>query len=90
MGSIYSLGRQIVAIFGGILLICAAFLMFKGRIYEASMFYITADIAWIYLAWLSGNIIGAILVLIGGILNFGVFLKMHKGMFVKDLKKKNP
>lgn len=78
-----------MAILGGILLICAALLMFKGKIYEASMLYIAADIAWIYLAWLSSNMIGAALVLIGGILNFGVFLKMHKGMFVKDLKKNN-
>ena len=77
-----------MATIGGLLLICAALLMFYGKIYEASIFYITADIAWVYLAFISGNIIGAGFVLVGGLLNLGVFIKMSQNKFVKNLKVK--
>lgn len=74
---------------GGLILVLAAVLMYNGRIFQASFCYICADFIWIYLAYLTGEYVGTILVLIGTILNIGVFIKMNKGVFVKNLNTAN-
>ena len=43
--------------------------------------------SWFGIALNSGDILGSILVLIGMVLGFCVFLKMNKGVFVKNLRK---
>ena len=46
-----------------------------------------ADACWFGIALNSGDILGSILVLIGMVLGFCVFLKMNKGIFVENLRK---
>lgn len=75
------------SIIGGLLLTLAATLMYKGKIFYASLLYIIADFFWIYLAFQTGEFIGPVLVIIGTLLNIGVFIKMNRGIFVKDLNK---
>ena len=79
---------SVVSIAGGVLLIIAALLMFKGNIYKASVFYLLADISWMFLALTASNYIGFLFVMVGLFLNIGVFLKMHKKEFVKNLNVK--
>jgi len=78
-----------MAVIGGVLLIIAAFLMYQSHIYYASMAYILADFVWISLGYFSGDWIGTILIIIGATLNLGVFIKMHKNTFVRNLKKEH-
>lgn len=75
------------SVVGGLILVLAAILMYRGNIFQASFCYICADFVWIYLAYLTGEYTGTILVIFGTVLNVGVFIKMHKGIFVKNLKK---
>lgn len=70
---------------GGLMLIMAAFLMYKGKIFYASMFYLMADIFWVTLALQASDLQGAVFITMGFLLNLGVFIKMNKGTFVKDL-----
>lgn len=73
------------AIAGGILLMIGSYFVSKGEIYKSVIAFWLADIAWVFLALLSGDIFGSITVFIG--MTFGIiaFLKMHKGEIRKDL-----
>ena len=75
------------AVLGGIFLNIGAFLTYKGKIYEAVLVYLVADICWIIMAWERDDIYGVISIVIG--VTFGVlaFLKMKKGEMNKSLKK---
>ena len=75
-----------VATIGGILLIIASWFTYRGNIYLSIILYFIADICWFIIALNSGDILGSVLVLIGMILGFCVFLKMNRGIFVKSLK----
>jgi len=74
---------------GGIMLIIGAFLMYRGLAIEAILVYFIADTMWAWMSWEKGDLIGFTLVIIGMTLGFGVFLKMHTGLFVKNLRKDN-
>lgn len=75
-----------VATIGGILLILGAWFTYRGNLYLSIILYFIADICWFIISLNSGDILGSILVLIGMVLGFCVFLKMNKGVFVKNLK----
>ncbi len=75
-----------VATIGGILLILGAWFTYKGNIYLSIILYFIADICWFIIALNSGDILGSGLVALGMLLGIGVFLKMNKGVFVKNLK----
>ncbi len=75
------------AIIGGILLIIGAFFVSQGEIFKSVFAYFIADIVWITLAIQAGDIIGAILIIIGGILGIVAFIKMNSGQFHKSIKK---
>lgn len=73
---------------GGILLILGAYFVFKGEIMKSMYMYLTADIVWISLSFMSGDIIGACLIFIGAILGFLAFIKMNNGTFNKTIIRK--
>lgn len=72
---------------GGILLIIGAILISeKGDMYYGSIMYLLADICWIYTSYENGGwSIGTWMVIIGSILGFRTFYKMHKNVYHKDL-----
>ena len=70
----------------GICLIIGAYFTYKGEIFYAVMCYLVADIVWIYLAVLVGDVQGAIFVTIGALLGVGAFLKMRFGKLKRDIK----
>ena len=72
-------------IIGGLLLITGAFLMFQGKIFQSTVFYLVADIIWIYLGFLTGDVIGTLFIGIGALLGLGAFIKMHYGKMHKTL-----
>ena len=76
-----------VATIGGILLILGAWFTYKGNLYLSIILYFIADICWFIIALNSGDTLGSIFVLIGMVLGFCVFIKMNKGIFVKNLRK---
>ena len=73
------------AILGGILLMMGAYYTYKGNIFVAVMIYTVADICWVFIALGAGDMIGSSMVLVGMILSFGTFLKMHTGIMNKTL-----
>lgn len=80
------------SIIGGLLLCIGAYLIFKGKVFKASIFYLFADTIWIYLSYskyINSNsiydLIGLILVITGSILGILAFLKMNKGKMRKTL-----
>ena len=73
------------SIIGGILLILGAYYMFQGNIFRASIFYLTADLIWIVLSYMSGDVLGTSLIVVGALLGLGAFLKMNFGIMKKTL-----
>jgi uncharacterized membrane protein len=76
------------ALVGGILLIIGAFFMYRGLAMYSILTYFLADIAWAVMSYQNKDYIGLLFVIIGMLLGFGVFLKMHTGFFVKNLHTK--
>ena len=74
-----------MSVIGGLLLIFGAYYVFKGYIFKASMFYIVADIVWLYNAFALKDYIGFVLILTGTILGILAFLKMNSGYMSKKL-----
>ena len=75
-----------MAIIGGILLIIASWFTYRGNLFVSIILYFAADLCWFGIAIYTGDYFGGGLVLIGMLLGVGVFLKMNKGVFVKNLK----
>jgi len=75
------------ALIGGLLLVLGAIYMYNGKAMYSILIYFLADIMWAIMAWRTEDILGFIVVCIGMILGLGVFLKMHLGLFVKELDK---
>ncbi len=75
------------AVIGGILLNLGAFLTYKGKIYEAVIVYLFADICWIIMAYERDDFWGVVSIIVG--VSFGVlaFLKMRSGEMSKSIKK---
>ena len=74
-----------MATIGGIFLIIGALFTFKGKINYAIMSYFIADIAWVFLAYNTGDTQGTIFVAIGMALGLGAFIKMNLGIMRKNL-----
>ncbi len=75
------------AIIGGILLNIGAFLTFRGKIYQAVVVYIAADICWVVLAYQHNDWWGVLLIAIGTMFGFLAFVKMQQGVMHKTLTK---
>jgi len=73
------------AVLGGLLLNVGAFLTFRGKIYEAVVVYLFADICWIIMAYERDDFWGVFSIIVG--VSFGVlaFLKMKNGKMNKSL-----
>ncbi len=76
------------ALVGGILLVLGAVFMYRGLAMYSVLTYALADICWLVISIQVGDILGGILILIGLILGILVYIKMNKGIFVKDLHNK--
>ena len=63
------------AIAGGILLNIGAYLTYRGRIYEAVIVYLLADLCWIAMAWQRSDRLGMLFIGVGMLLGFLAFLK---------------
>ena len=76
-------------LFGGIFLILGAFSLWLGRLRLSVFFYFIADLCWVFLAYENNDIFGAVVIIIGMLFGFLVWLKSTFGIFVKDLRVKN-
>ncbi len=77
------------AILGGILLNIGAFLTYKGKIYQAVVSYLFADLCWIIMAYEKQDYIGAVFIIIGTTFGFLAYLKMKNGKMNKSLNKED-
>ncbi len=75
------------AILGGILLSIGAFLTYKGKIYQAVIIYLFADLCWIIMAYEKSDYVGSIFIIIGTVFGFLAYLKMRNGEMNKSLNK---
>ena len=73
------------AVIGGIFLNIGSYLTFKGKIYEAVIAYLFADVCWIVMAWERDDFLGMVSIAIGVTFGFLAFWKMKKGKMGKDL-----
>jgi len=76
------------SVFGGIFLIIGSLFLNKGNLLLSTLFYFLADVCWLILTINNHDLFGSASVIIGMIVGIIVFLKIHFGVFVKDLKKK--
>jgi len=75
------------AVLGGLLLNIGAFLTFRGKIYEAVIVYLFADVCWIIMAYEREDFWGVVSIVFGVTFGFLAFLKMQKGQMRKNLHK---
>ena len=75
------------AVIGGVLLNIGAFLTFKGRIFEAVVVYLFADLCWIIMAYERDDVWGMLSIAIGVAFGLLAFYKMHTGKMKKSLNK---
>lgn len=75
-----------MATIGGIFLIIGAIFTFRGEINFAIGSYFVADVAWVILAYNTGDIQGTLFVLAGMSLGLAAFIKMNLGKMRKNLK----
>ena len=76
------------AVLGGIFLNIGAFLTYKGKIYEAVLVYLVADLCWMVMAYVRDDWVGAGFIVVGTTFGFMAFLKMQKGDMKKNLNDK--
>lgn len=77
------------AILGGILLNIGAFLTYKGKIYQAVIVYLFADLCWIIMAYQRDDFIGAFFIITGTTFALLAYLKMRNGTMNKSLNKED-
>ncbi len=77
------------AILGGILLNIGAFLTYKGKIYQAVIVYLFADLCWMIMAYTRDDYIGAVFIIIGTTFGFLAYLKMRNGTMHKTLHRED-
>jgi len=75
------------AILGGLLLSIGAYLTYKGKIYQAVIIYLFADLCWIIMAYEKSDYVGSIFIIIGTVFGFLTYLKMQNGEMNKSLNK---
>lgn len=76
------------AVIGGLLLNIGAYLTFKGKIYEAVIMYLFADLAWIVMAYQKEDFFGVFFIFVGIVFGLFAFLKMKNGEMGKTLNGK--
>jgi xanthine/uracil permease len=74
-------------VIGGLLLNIGAYLTFRGKIYEAVIIYLFADLCWIIMAYQRDDFLGVLSIIIGVTFGFLAFLKMHSGDMKKSLNR---
>ena len=79
--------KDLPGILGGLFLIIGAYSLYLGKIWYSLFFYFFADICWLILSIQNGSTWGSVSICIGILFSTGVILKMHFGIFHKDLKK---
>jgi len=75
------------ALLGGLLLNIGAYLTYKGKIYQAVIVYLFADICWIIMAYEREDFWGVLSIVIGVTFGLLAFLKMKNGEMHRDLNK---
>ncbi|WP_324170786.1 hypothetical protein [Sulfurimonas sp.] len=75
------------AVIGGLLLNIGAYLTYKGKIYQAVIVYLFADICWIIMAYEKDDYLGSAFIVVGTTLGFLAYLKMRSGKMSKTLNK---
>lgn len=75
------------AVLGGIFLNIGAFLTFKGKIFQAVIVYLFADLCWVIMAYERDDFWGIVSITIGVIFGLLAFYKMKKGVLRKTLQK---
>ena len=75
------------AILGGILLNIGAYLTYKGKIYQAVIVYLFADLCWMIMAYIRDDYVGAFFIITGTTFGFLAYLKMKNGEMHKTLHK---
>ena len=75
------------AFIGGILLNIGAYLTYKGKIYEAVIVYLFADLCLVIMAYQRDDIWGILSIIIGVLFGFLAFIKMQRGDMSKTLNK---
>lgn len=75
------------AVLGGIFLNIGAYLTFKGRIFQAVIAYLLADICWVVMAYERDDFWGIISISIGVFFGLLAFYKMKVGILNKTLEK---
>ena len=75
------------AILGGLLLNVGAFLTYRGKIYQAVIVYIFADLCWIVMAYEKNDYIGAFFIITGTTFGLLAYMKMRSGKMNKSLNK---
>ncbi|WP_294965775.1 hypothetical protein [Sulfurimonas sp.] len=73
------------ALIGGLLLNVGAFLTFKGKVYEAVLVYLFADVCWVIMAYERDDFYGMMSILLGVTFGLLAFLKMKSGKMNKNL-----
>lgn len=77
------------AVIGGILLNIGAYLTFRGKIYEAVVVYLFADLCWIIMAYERGDFWGVLSIVVGVAFGVLAYIKMKNGDMSKSLNNKN-
>jgi hypothetical protein len=73
------------AVIGGLLLNVGAYLTFRGKIYEAVIVYLFADLCWIVMAYERDDFLGVVSIVIGVTFGILAFMKMKSGKMNKNL-----
>jgi hypothetical protein len=72
---------------GGLLLIAGAFALWRGSLLWSVGLYFFADVMWVWLAYRQGDIFGIFAISLGMLFGVLVWLKSHRGTFVRNLNK---
>lgn len=72
----------------GILLVMAGYLFSKGKALFAQILFLVMDALWIIKAYSENDMFGTITLSLGLLFGSITLIKMHKGIFVKNLKRK--
>lgn len=75
------------AFIGGLLLNVGAYLTYKGKVYEAVLVYLFADLCWIIMAYERDDFYGMLSIMLGVTFGLLAFLKMKNGKMNKNLHK---
>jgi len=76
-----------ISIIGGILMILGAWSIYIGNVKQSIIFYVLADLMWLFLSIQSGQIFGSVVVAIALVFIIFTAIKMHTGMFHSHITK---